>query len=220
MPSILSSISYFSNLNADVLSVVEQSTFRKIFLPEQVALLEGSPDGGLFIVERGWLKVVKFSTGGREQVLNFLGPGDVFNGVAVFTESVNQASVIALEESMVWIISRATMLNLLDTHPMIARSIIHDLAGRLQHLVSLVEDLSLRSIESRLARTLLEGTTNNTIPRRKWATQNEMAARLGTVPDVLNRALRKLVEEGLISVARHQIVITDPEGLRAKIDAG
>jgi CRP/FNR family transcriptional regulator len=110
------------------------------------------------------------------------------------------------------------MQQLLETHPALAHGVIRDLAGRLQHLVGLVEDLSLRTIESRLARTLLEGLVNNEIPRRKWATQNEMAARLGTVPDVLNRALRKLVEEGLISVTRHQIRIIDPEGLRSKID--
>jgi hypothetical protein len=40
-----------------------------------------------------------------------------------------------------------------------------------------------------------------------------MAARLGTVPDVLNRALRKLADDGLIQVARHLIQIIDREGL-------
>ncbi len=218
MPSILSSIPYFSELNADDLRAVEQSAVRKTYQPEQVVLMEGERDGGLFIIESGWLKAVKLSAAGREQVLNFLGPGDVFNGVAVFTESPNPASVIALEESLVWLLSRDTMQQLLETHPALARGVIRDLAGRIQHLVGLVEDLSLRSIESRLARTLLDGIVNNEIPRRKWATQNEMAARLGTVPDVLNRALRKLVEEGLISVTRHQIRIIDPEGLRSKID--
>jgi Mn-dependent DtxR family transcriptional regulator len=42
-----------------------------------------------------------------------------------------------------------------------------------------------------------------------------MASRLGTVPDVVNRALRKLSEEGMIHVERHQIQILDKEGLKA-----
>ena len=218
MPANLSSIPYFFELNAGDLQAVEQSAVRKTYQPEQVVLMEGERVGGLFVVESGWLKAVKLSAAGREQVLNFLGPGDGFNGVAVFTEAPNPASVVALEESLVWSLSRDTMQQLLETHPGLARGVIRDLAGRIQHLVGLVEDLSLRCIQSRLARTLLDGIVNNEIPRRKWATQNEMAARLGTVPDVLNRALRKLVEEGLISVARHQIRIIDPEGLRSKID--
>jgi DNA-binding transcriptional regulator YhcF (GntR family) len=43
-----------------------------------------------------------------------------------------------------------------------------------------------------------------------------MAARLGTVPDVVNRALRKLVEEGAIELDRHQIRLLDPDLLRSK----
>lgn len=218
MTSIFRSVSYFSQLSDADLLDVERFAVRSICLREQILLFEGDPAEGLFVVESGWLKVVKLSPSGREQVLNILGPGDVFNGVAVFTESVHQASVIALEEAIVWRINLSTMQNLLDTHPKLAQHIIHDLADRIQHLVALVEDLSLRSVESRLSRILLESIVDSSVPRQKWATQSEMASRLGTVPDVLNRALRKLVEEGLIEVSRLQIRVIDPEGLRLKID--
>lgn len=218
MKTLISSISYFSDLSEESLSIIEQAAVRKTYQPQQVIVLEGEPAAGLYIVESGWLKVVKYSTAGREQVLNFLRPGDTFNAVAVFSGAENQATVVALEEAVVWIIRRSVMLDLLDSHPRLAQSIIQDLAGRLQHLIGLVEDLSLRSIESRLARSLLEGASDTTLNRQKWATQTEMAARLGTVPDVLNRALRKLVEEGLIEMDRHQIRILDPEGLLSRID--
>jgi CRP/FNR family transcriptional regulator len=84
------------------------------------------------------------------------------------------------------------------------------------HLVKLVEDLSLRSVESRLARMLIDGSASGVIQRHRWTTQAEMAARLGTVPDVVNRALRKLVEEGAIELDRHQIRLLDPDLLRSK----
>ncbi len=220
MPIPLSSVSYFAGLDADDLSAVEQSALRKVFQPDQMILMEGDPAEGLYVVESGWLKVVKMSVGGREQVLNFLGPNEVFNAVAVFTEMSNQASVIALEKSAVWLLDRSSMHDLLNTHPRLAQHVIRDLAGRLQHLVGLVEDLSLRSVEARLARILVEEAGDAAMSRRKWATQIEMAGRLGTVPDVLNRALRKLVEEGVIEVSRHQIRILDLEALRQKIDVG
>ena len=73
----------------------------------------------------------------------------------------------------------------------------------------------LRSVEARLARLLLEQAEGESVQRRRWATQSEMASRLGTVPDVVNRALRKLAEQGLIHVERHQIQILDQEGLQA-----
>lgn len=219
MSSILSSVSCFSGLSAGDLHLVEQAAVRRVFQPKQTVVLEGDPGGGLYIIESGWLKVVKLSTGGREQILHFLGPDQVFNAVEVFTEMPAQASVIALEESVVWWIERQTIQELIDTLPGLARCIIRDLAGRLQHLVGLVEDLSLRTIESRLARILVEDTAQATVNRRKWLTQIELAARLGTVPDVLNRALRKLEEEGLIEVSRQYIRVKDAGKLRLKINA-
>ncbi len=179
----------------------------------QVILLEGEPCVGLYIVESGWLKAVKIGQDGREQVLHTLGPGEVFNAVSVFTEVPNQATVTALETSRVWIIRREVLLSMMDEYPALARQVVKDLAGRVMHLVRLVEDLSLRPVEARLARLLLDQAQGDVVLRQRWATQSEMAARLGTVPDVVNRALRKLAEAGLIHVERHQIRILNKDGL-------
>lgn len=211
---ILGAASYFSKLDADTLSLVARTARRQVYQPGQVVLIEGQPNAGLFVIESGWLKVTKISVEGREQVLETLGRGDSFNAVSVFTGAPNQATVETLEEAIVWLVPRQAMLKLLDDNPALARVIIQELAGRVTHLITLVEDLSLRSVKARLARLLLEHAQDETLPRRRWATQAEMAARLGTVPDVLNRALRKLAEAGLVQVNRHQIEITDPTGLK------
>lgn len=210
---ILSAVPYFSGLDSDTLTAVARTAIRRKFAPGQVVLIEGQPAAGLFVVESGWLKANKISTEGREQVLQTLGSGDSFNAVSVFTGAPNPATVEALEKAVVWLVPRQEMLDLLDKNPTLARVIIQELAGQVTHLIELVEDLSLRSVESRLARLLLEHARDATLLRHRWATQAEMAARLGTVPDVLNRALRKLAAEGHIQVARHQIQIIDRQGL-------
>ncbi len=217
---ILKKVSYFSALDEAALHLVSQETIRRVYGPEQVVLIEGEPCIGLHIIESGWVKAMKIGYDGREQVLQTLGPGETFNAMSVFTGAPNQATVTALEESTLWLVTRQAMLRLLDENPHLATLIVQDLAGRVQHLIRLVEDLSLRSVEARLARLLLERADGEALKRRRWATQAEMAARLGTVPDVLNRALRKLGEEGLIQVARHQIQILDREGLETKAEVG
>ncbi|MDX9851178.1 MAG: Crp/Fnr family transcriptional regulator [Anaerolineaceae bacterium] len=218
MNSILSKVSYFSHLPQEDILAIQKNALKRNFQTEQIVVMEGENNGGLYIIESGWLKVSKMSMSGREQVLNFLGPGDVFNAIAVFTDHPNQASVIALEDSTVWWIDQNTITKLIQTHPALAKQVIADLASRILHLIGLVEDLSLRTIESRLARVLLQSMENSQVTRQKWATQNEMAARLGTVPDVLNRALRKFVDEGIIDLKRHQIRILDIDALKLKID--
>ena len=211
---LLKAVSYFSNMEAAALKLVAQAAIRRVYDAGQVILLEGEPCAGLYIVEGGWLKVIKIGMDGREQVLQTLGPGDAFNAISVFTDAPNQATVTALETSQVWIIRRELLLSMLDEHPTLARQVVKDLAGRVLHLLRMVEDLSLRSVEARLARLILELAEGEVVQRRRWASQADWAARLGTVPDVVNRALRKLAAAGLIHVERQQIRILDGAGLR------
>jgi DNA-binding GntR family transcriptional regulator len=87
------------------------------------------------------------------------------------------------------------------------------MAERVQHLVTLVADLSLRSVIGRLARLLLEDAEGDILHRPQWYTQSELAARLGTVPDVIQRALRTLESDAIIDVQRHLIRIQDRPAL-------
>jgi CRP/FNR family transcriptional regulator len=179
-----------------------------------VIQLEGERCEGLHIVRSGWLKVAKTGPDGREQVLQMLRAGEAFNIIGVFTDAPNQATVTAMEASRVLVVRREVLLALLDAHPALSRRVVQDLAGRVMHLVRMVEDLSLRSVEARLARFLLEQAENQVVARRRWATQAELASRLGTVADVVNRALRRLAEQRMILVDRRQIRILDSEGLK------
>jgi len=214
--STLSTVPYFANLDIGLIETIAQHMKVQQYDTGQVVFLEGEQDVALYIVRTGWLKAVKTSPDGREQVLHFIGSGEVFNAIGVFVESTNPATVIALEPTTVWVIQQTVILKLLDQHPELGRVIIQRLAERVQQLIHMVEDLSLRTIEARLARYLIEQSTEEQLLRPRWATQAEMANRLGTVPDVLNRALRSLAKDNLIRVERHQIQILDYAGLEIK----
>ncbi|MBZ0280006.1 MAG: Crp/Fnr family transcriptional regulator [Anaerolineae bacterium] len=217
--STLSTVPYFANLDIALIETIAQHMKVQQYDTGQVVFLEGEQDVALYIVHTGWLKAVKTSPDGREQVLHFIGSGEVFNAIGVFVESTNPATVIALEPTTVWVIQQTVILKLLDQHPELGRVIIQRLAERVQQLIHMVEDLSLRTIEARLARYLIEQSTEEQLLRPRWATQAEMANRLGTVPDVLNRALRSLAKDNLIRVERHQIQILDYAGLETKAGA-
>jgi len=216
---LLASIPYFAGLDDLTRRSIARSAQARRYAAEQVVFLEGEPSAGLCVVASGWLKAIKLSHDGREHILDLLGPGDVFNAIGVFAADTNPATVIALEPAQVWMFPRELMRRLLETQPALAHAVIEDLAGRVLHLITMVEDLSLRTVEARLARLLLEQTASaitDTVPRQRWATQAEMASRLGTVPDVVNRALRSLSQAGCIHVERHQIQIIDRAALLNK----
>lgn len=154
-PELFSAIPYFKELDQTTLEAIARVATRRTYDAEQLVFLEGEVSSGLCVVEKGWLKAIKLAPDGREQVLNFLGPNEVFNAVGVFARNVNPATVIALEASTIWIIQRDTMLQFLEEHPCLAHTVIQDLAERLLHLLQLVEDLSLRSVEARFELAVL-----------------------------------------------------------------
>jgi CRP/FNR family transcriptional regulator, dissimilatory nitrate respiration regulator len=186
----------------------------KIYAPGSVIFWEGEVETHLFYLQYGWLKVIKTGPDGREQVLRFLGPGEIFNEIGVFAKRPNPATAMALEEAGIWLIPRHDLEQVLFSHPHTALQLMENMADRFISLVELTADLSLRSVEGRLAKLLLEqAREENVIPRRRWSTLTEMAAHLGTVPDVLSRALRELTRAGLIEVDKQHIRILNRAGL-------
>lgn len=208
--------------NFDTLSVEAQeaimmaSSFRH-FDAGQVIYVEGEPATFVYILERGWVKATRMTHEGREQGLLFLRPVEIFGDIAIFTETTYPGTTTALESVDVWAIPSLKLLELVQQYPDLALMIIRKLSQRILYYIGLVEDLSLRSVEARLAHTLLyHAELKNgqlVVPRRFWTTFDEMAVRLGTVRDVLSRVIKSLEADGIIKVEKKAILLLDPKGL-------
>jgi len=218
----LRGIAKASELADEIQQIIAASATRRQFCGGQVIYVEGEPAGSIYLLESGWVKATRMTRDGREQAMMFLRPVDVFGDIAVLTGVPYPATVTALEDVTVWVIPGRVILDLIPHQPTFALFVIRHLGERVLHYINLVEDLSLRSVESRLAHTLLfhaelrEGQL--IVPRRGWATFDQMAVRLGTVRDVLSRALKTLETEGLLRVERRSIVLLDSKGLAERAD--
>ncbi|MCC6147559.1 MAG: Crp/Fnr family transcriptional regulator [Anaerolineaceae bacterium] len=208
---------FFSDLSPATQASFTAAAVQRRYKTGQVVCVEGEPPTGLFILEEGWVKAARASPHGREQALLFLGPGEIFGDLSVFTGLPYPGTVTALEPVLIWMLERETMLNLVQRHPDLALAVIRRLSERVLHFVSLVEDLSLRSVEERLANMLLkharESNGRLVVPRQEWRTLDEMATQLGTVRDVLGRKLRMLENQGILQVEKHAITIFDSQKL-------
>lgn len=183
----------------------------------QVIYLEGEPADNVYILENGWVKASRMSRKGREQGMLFLRPPEVFGDIAAMTNEVYPATTTALEDVDVWLIPSVELLRLVGESRELALAMIRRLSYRVMHYIEMVGELSLKPVETRLAGSLLQHVEPNgeqlIVPRRQWATLDEMAVRLGTVRNVLSRALRVLEAEGYIRVEKRYIVVLDLEGL-------
>jgi CRP-like cAMP-binding protein len=181
---------------------------------------------GLFIVLSGRVRTSITSVDGREQVLKVFGPGRTFADIPVFDDEPLPADAVAVADSTVAILSQTDLLDLLRRHPDVSLDVIRLFASRLRAYKLVVEDLSLRDVVGRVARllrdrargqaTLVEDSASASLRY----TQNEIAAMVGSVREVVQRALKALEHAGVIQMARGRIRILDVEALRVWIDSG
>lgn len=201
-------------LPEEVLIALASHSSRHSYVANQVIFDEDGPVAGLFIVESGSIKVCRFSREGREYILQIFQHGDTFNDVAAMDGGPNPATAIAMSDAVLWRIGRHELQMLAHQYPELAWAMLESIARRTRYLVHTVQDLAMRSVRCRLARLLLEqaqAASSAEIPQ--LLTQEEMASRLGTVREVIGRALRSLAAAGIIEIDRHRLVILDIQRL-------
>jgi CRP-like cAMP-binding protein len=208
----LKSVRYFAGLGNDKLDSVRKAVFEKKFFKGDVIIIEGEPADTLYFVGSGAVKTFRTSIDGKEQALSIVRPGESFNDVAIFDNGPNLASAQAMGPATVYGISKQDLLAFLKEHPEAALNVANILAARLRYFVSLIDDLSFKPVVSRVARILLEYGGNGQESGQR-ITQQDMAAIVGTVREVIGRSLKTLERNHVIRMERHRIIITDREAL-------
>lgn len=209
----LQTFEFLRGLDKETLFRLAQNSTWKVYAPDAVVFWEGDTESNLYYLQYGSLKVLKSSADGREQVLRFISTGEMFNEVGVLANRANPATAVALEESGIWLLPRQALEELILAHPQTALQIIENMADKIIGLVTLAADLSLKTVEARYAKLLLDQAEGDVIERQRSTNLTEMASHLGTVPDVLSRVIRELTKAGLIEMDKHSIRILDRAGL-------
>ncbi len=176
----------------------------------EVVFVEGEECAGLYLIESGHVKICHFSKEGREHIFHIMGRGDTFNDVAALDGGANPATAIAHTPALLWRVQRSDLRRIATDRPALAWALVESIARRTRHLVSSVQELAMLNVRGRLARLLLDQAEAFERGDTPYAlTQEAMASRLGTVREVLGRALRNLSAEGIIEFDRNKIVIVD-----------
>ncbi len=212
--NLFTQVPYLRDQHEEVLQALAAAATRYGMPAGHVVFLQGEPVAGLFLIETGEVKVSRVSKEGREHILRIVHAGDTFNDVAALDGGPNPATCTVRVDAVLWRIARDDLKQAALRYPALTWALIESVARRARYLVGVVEDLGMRSVRGRLANLLLleaQTSTSDAMPR--LLTQEEMASRLGTVREVVGRALRGLATDGIIAFDRHRIVILDAERL-------
>lgn len=185
-----------------------------------VIVLAGEPPQAMYTIVTGRVKLTRLAPNGREQIVNVMGAGQHCNAVPIFDEGACPVNVETITDVDLLVLPIDQMRRLVAEHPPLALALLREFAGRLRHMVNLIDNIALHSVQGRLAQLLLNrATASEQGELMAPLTQAEMAAMIGTVREMVSRTLHQFEVQGLIRIERGAIAICDRAGLAACAEA-
>ena len=221
----LAKVPIFSGLTETELGFLAQRAVPRQYAPGEVVFAEGQPCAGLYVVERGHIRIFKTSPGGREQVLTIDGPGSSVAEVPVFDGGNYPASGAAVDSALLLFVSKQDFQALCLAHPQVTLKVLRIVGARLRRLVEIIEELSFTTVRHRLASFLVrlarqEGKrTPAGIEILLPTSHQELAAQIGTVRELVSRNLSRFQAEGLLIVEGRNVIVRDLKALEAELES-
>jgi CRP/FNR family transcriptional regulator len=211
--------SLFSALEPEERQQIAALGVEKRYEAGEALFHEGLPCEGLFVLASGRVKIVKTSPSGRQIMLvTETAPASVAE-VPLFDDGVNPATVVALEDTVAYLLRKEDFRRFCREHPEVPLKVLAVMGRRLRQLVSLIEAVTFGSVRQRLAKLLLESAEPQRDGTKLVAlTHEELSLRLGTVREVVSRNLSRFQSEGMVRLVKRQIEIADARLLREEAE--
>ncbi len=181
----------------------------RAFRANTILLNEGDGGSSLYIVVEGRLRAYASSPEGRDVVLSEHGPGE-YVGELSLDGGVRSASVKTLEPSTCCVVQGAQLQSFLAEHPEFALHLSQKLTRMVRRLTEQVKSLALQDVYGRMVRLFMELSDpagDERIVREKL-TQQDIADRVGSSREMVNRVMKDLTTGGYVAVrdGRHALL--------------
>jgi len=203
----------FHGVDAAALLHVEAAAHRHTYPAGTDIFGEGEACAGLHILTTGLVRLYRCNPEGRLHTLNLLTAPATFNEGAAVDGGANPFNAAAVTVVETLTIGHDVLLTLLSSDARLMITVLQQMARLNREYLERLEDMTFRTIPSRLAKLFLHETIYAETPSPTLLTQEEMAAILGTTREVVGRALRGLLNAGLLTKRGRHVYIEDRAGL-------
>jgi CRP-like cAMP-binding protein len=216
---LLKSCPLFAGLNEEDLKKIRAVALLKRVRKKEVIFSEGEEARGFYVTLSGKVKIYKISPDGKEQILHVISAPDSFAEASLFLEGIYPAFAEALSDSQLLFIPKKDFVHLIEENPKLSLNMIASLSHFLRRFASLIEELSLKEVSSRIAKYLIdlsmkaarEGGSSDEFDLDLSKTQ--LASKLGTISETLSRTFAKMKTQKIIDVKKNRILILNRNAL-------
>jgi len=219
--AILRRCALFARLSPKALAACASLATVRRFEKGEDVFEEGAPARGFYVVADGRVKVYKLSAAGEEHILHIVEAGGAFAEAVVFGPVMSYpAFAEAIIPAYCVFIPKDPFLELLRSDFSLTLSVLASLNERLRAFTVLIEELSLKDADARLARYLLDCGTRAGSPSFVLSVRKvELARRLGVAPETLSRVFGRFRKRRLLRMSGAGVTLRD-RGALARVASG
>jgi CRP-like cAMP-binding protein len=214
----LRSCQLFMGLPASDITAIASFVIPKHFDKGEYLFREGDRSEGFYIVQKGAINVHRVSAAGKEQVIHVFRPIESFAEATLATEEGYPADARATEPTTVLLVPKNEFVDLLRKRPDLALRMLGSMSQHLRVIVGLLDDLTLKDMETRLANWLLKRcprpVSAHPVEIKLDRTKRVLAAEMGTTSETLSRTLAKFRDQKFLSVKGNTVVLLRPRELQ------
>ncbi|MFC2096778.1 Crp/Fnr family transcriptional regulator [Bacteroidota bacterium] len=209
--------SYFNNLSIIDLRELNREKTCNLYKKNQNIFYAGTNSNGIYCLQRGRIKLFKQDITGKEQIIRFIAPGQLF-GLKSFIERGNySATSTALEDSIVCFINKDKIFNLMRIYPNLTNYMLVSLSKMLNDAESRMTSIALKNVRERVAEVLIillntYNTDEESMEIR--ISREDLANCAGSATENVIRVLSDFKQEKLISIRGKILTILNIKGLQ------
>jgi CRP/FNR family transcriptional regulator, anaerobic regulatory protein len=210
----------FSCLGEEETSLLVSYARSLKFTRRQILFSEGEPASQMFVICSGVVKLTRVSPEGRVQVLGLVTPGHMA-GIEGFFHSHCDLSAESLTSGSACVLPREQLLRTLRDHPAFALQLLEAMHHRLDEARAHIQEMGKTSAEAKICALLcdllphLQQTGKVSAGGEGFPlAHSDLAEILGLSRETISRAVGGLAKQGVVTLARNQVLIHDPERLR------
>jgi CRP/FNR family transcriptional regulator, dissimilatory nitrate respiration regulator len=215
----LRSCQLFSGLPAAELESIAAFSLLRTLEKDAYLFREGDSSEGFYVVQKGAINVHRVSAIGKEQVIYVFRAGESLAEASLAGERGYPANARAIESSAVVVVPKAPFVDLLRRRPELGLRMLGSMSQHLRVLVGLVEDLTLKDVETRFINWLLKRCPRGAAGEAAIAltmTKRVLAAEIGTSSETLSRTFARLRDANLLIVERQTLRVQNVIALEAR----
>lgn len=179
---------------------------------------EGQRIKGFYCLQNGIVKIYKTGFDGKEQIVRFARPGDIFGYRSVISNEPACSTTRVLEEATLCQVPTEILINLIKTNGSFAVELMKLTCKELGEANSYLTDIAQKTVKERLAEILVQlesefGSDEKGILKIAL-TREELSNVVGTATESIIRLLSEFRTRGLIELNGRKIKILDKPGLK------